>query len=101
LGKTLNQTARKRTSSSAATKEKKKRKDTGSMFHFIAAQSTTTKTTIAQTTAKLWYKRNQSKANQFVQKGGGCGVLVLVPFPRQVGRTVDTGRKKGVQGGVS
>jgi hypothetical protein len=51
------------------------------MFHFIATQSTT-KTTIAQTKAKLWYKRNQSKAKQSKQpleKGGGRGVQVLVP----------------------
>jgi hypothetical protein len=46
----------------------RKTKTLGSMFHFTATQSTTTTTTttttITQTTAKLWYTRNQIKAKQ-------------------------------------
>jgi hypothetical protein len=37
------------------------------MFHFITTQSTTT--TIAQTTAKLWYRRNQSEAKTISTEG--------------------------------
>jgi hypothetical protein len=48
------------------------------MFHFIATQSTTTTTTtIAQTTPKLWYKRNQSKANNFYRRAEDAGFWFL------------------------
>ncbi len=47
-------------------------------------------------------KAKQSKAKQTTSREGrrtrGSGSC---SFPRQVGRTVDTGREKGVQGGVS